>query len=197
MFTYRHSHHPSRSFPVVRVYRRPGTGKSLLLRAIIAALQNKYEGEPGAVSVTASTGMAAVNIGGTFYFSTHLNPLYPSHAPVSRGLVGRPFDSVTAGRTIHSWGGVVPGQLDLDKQVKSVLACKPAHDRWRMAKVLIMDEGERPMPPIASVDVRVNGGSVSMVDGHLFDLLSKIASRLRKGGSNRFFGGMQVRADCT
>jgi ATP-dependent DNA helicase PIF1 len=41
-----------------------GTGKSLLLRAIIAALRKKHPGKPDAVSVTASTGMAASNIGG-------------------------------------------------------------------------------------------------------------------------------------
>lgn len=41
-----------------------GTGKSLLLRAIIAALRKKHAGKPDAVSVTASTGMAASNIGG-------------------------------------------------------------------------------------------------------------------------------------
>ncbi|KAF7301269.1 ATP-dependent DNA helicase PIF1 [Mycena indigotica] len=40
-----------------------GTGKSLLLRAIIKALKNKH-GKSDVVSVTASTGMAASNIGG-------------------------------------------------------------------------------------------------------------------------------------
>lgn len=46
-----------------------GTGKSLLLRAIIIALRKKYAKKAGAVSVTASTGMAASNVGGTL--STH------------------------------------------------------------------------------------------------------------------------------
>jgi ATP-dependent DNA helicase PIF1 len=41
-----------------------GTGKSLLLRAIIGALRKKYTNKPECVSVTASTGMAASNIGG-------------------------------------------------------------------------------------------------------------------------------------
>ncbi|KAL1948347.1 hypothetical protein VTO73DRAFT_12422 [Trametes versicolor] len=41
-----------------------GTGKSLLLRAIIAALRRKHAKKPEVVSVTASTGMAASNIGG-------------------------------------------------------------------------------------------------------------------------------------
>lgn len=42
-----------------------GTGKSLLLRAIIKALRKKHSKKPEVVSVTASTGMAASNIGGT------------------------------------------------------------------------------------------------------------------------------------
>ena len=41
-----------------------GTGKSLLLRAIISALRRKHAKKPEVVSVTASTGMAASNIGG-------------------------------------------------------------------------------------------------------------------------------------
>jgi PIF1-like helicase len=46
-----------------------GTGKSLLLRAIITALKKKHASKPGLVSVTASTGMAASNIGGIYYFA--------------------------------------------------------------------------------------------------------------------------------
>ncbi|GAA5945450.1 hypothetical protein JCM3775_006781 [Rhodotorula graminis] len=42
-----------------------GTGKSVLLREIIASLKRKYRGNTDAVAVTASTGMAACNIGGT------------------------------------------------------------------------------------------------------------------------------------
>lgn len=41
-----------------------GTGKSVLLREIIRALKIKYKGKPDAVAVTASTGIAACNIGG-------------------------------------------------------------------------------------------------------------------------------------
>ncbi|KAJ6448010.1 hypothetical protein C8R47DRAFT_1084984 [Mycena vitilis] len=40
-----------------------GTGKSLLLRAVIRALKKKFQ-TADAVAVTASTGMAATNIGG-------------------------------------------------------------------------------------------------------------------------------------
>lgn len=42
----------------------PGTGKSVLLREIITGLRKKYAREPDRVAVTASTGLAACNIGG-------------------------------------------------------------------------------------------------------------------------------------
>ncbi|POS88195.1 hypothetical protein EPUL_000957 [Erysiphe pulchra] len=41
-----------------------GTGKSVLMRAIISELKKKYFREPDRVAVTASTGLAACNIGG-------------------------------------------------------------------------------------------------------------------------------------
>jgi len=42
-----------------------GTGKSVLMRAIIAELQKKYARTPERLAVTASTGLAACNIGGS------------------------------------------------------------------------------------------------------------------------------------
>ncbi|KOS19119.1 ATP-dependent DNA helicase PIF1 [Escovopsis weberi] len=41
-----------------------GTGKSVLMRAIIKELREKHAKDPGRVAVTASTGLAACNIGG-------------------------------------------------------------------------------------------------------------------------------------
>jgi ATP-dependent DNA helicase PIF1 len=41
-----------------------GTGKSVLLREIIGRLRTKYKKEPDRVAMTASTGLAACNIGG-------------------------------------------------------------------------------------------------------------------------------------
>ncbi|KAM0722669.1 hypothetical protein Q7P37_002110 [Cladosporium fusiforme] len=41
-----------------------GTGKSVLLREIIASLRKKYAREPDRIAVTASTGLAACNVGG-------------------------------------------------------------------------------------------------------------------------------------
>lgn len=44
-----------------------GTGKSLLLRAIIEALRKKFTKNPDFLAVTASTGIAAQNIGGAHH----------------------------------------------------------------------------------------------------------------------------------
>ena len=52
-----------------------GTGKSLLLRAIIMALKKRHASKPEVVSVTASTGMASSNIGGIY-------PLHQSESTV-------------------------------------------------------------------------------------------------------------------
>ncbi|PIA99844.1 ATP-dependent DNA helicase PIF1 [Cercospora beticola] len=41
-----------------------GTGKSVLMREIIASLRRKYQREPDRIAVTASTGLAACNVGG-------------------------------------------------------------------------------------------------------------------------------------
>lgn len=43
---------------------RIGTGKSVLLRELIAQLRTRFKGELDRVAVTASTGLAACNIGG-------------------------------------------------------------------------------------------------------------------------------------
>lgn len=43
---------------------RTGTGKSVLMREIIANLRKKHAREPDRVAVTASTGLAACNVGG-------------------------------------------------------------------------------------------------------------------------------------
>lgn len=116
-----------------------GTGKSLLLRTIINALRAKYAKDPDAVAITASTGMAASNIGG---------------------------------QTIHAWGAVAPTVDDLDNLIKCIRTCRPALQRWKKAKVLIIDE-------------------ISMVDGFLFNRLYEIAKRLRRK-TTKPFGGLQL-----
>ncbi|KAI0062545.1 hypothetical protein BV25DRAFT_643764 [Artomyces pyxidatus] len=116
-----------------------GTGKSLLLKAIISALKKKHAKKSDIVSVTASTGMAASNIGGM---------------------------------TIHSWGAIAPTVESVDKLISYIRKARPALQRWKATQILIIDE-------------------VSMVDGHLFERLAAIATKLRKK-TDRPFGGIQV-----
>lgn len=54
-----------RSFWCRRLTSFSGTGKSVLLRHIIKNLKSKYVRSADAVAITASTGIAACNIGGT------------------------------------------------------------------------------------------------------------------------------------
>jgi hypothetical protein len=57
---------PSQRFVLTQLFYAPrlGTGKSVLLREIMRALRKKFGRSLDAVAVTASTGMAACNIGG-------------------------------------------------------------------------------------------------------------------------------------
>lgn len=64
---------------------------------------------------------------------------------------------------------------DIGKLISCIKTCKPANQRWKNTKVLIIDE-------------------VSMVDGQLFDTLAKLAVELRKK-TDRPFGGIQVRTN--
>ncbi|KAI0049474.1 hypothetical protein FA95DRAFT_854450 [Auriscalpium vulgare] len=76
------------------------------------------------------------------------------------------------GMTIHSWGAVAPTVESVDKLISYIRKARPALQRWKTTQVLVIDE-------------------VSMVDGHLFDRLVAIATRLRKK-TDKPFGGIQV-----
>ncbi|KAK8861367.1 hypothetical protein IAR55_002186 [Kwoniella newhampshirensis] len=152
-----------------------GTGKSVLLRAIIKAFKEREREEdenvethwrdylnddglgargrgsresrdrekPTAVKrwklgVTASTGMAGVNIGGS---------------------------------TVHSWAGVGLGDLPAQKLYEKILRNKITATRWRTTGALIIDE-------------------ISMIDATLFDKLEEIARKVRH--DPRPFGGLQL-----
>ena len=115
-----------------------GTGKSVLMRAIIQDLKKKHLRDPERVAVTASTGLAACNIGGM---------------------------------TLHSFAGIGLGKEDVPALVKKIRRNPKAKNRWIKTKMLIIDE-------------------VSMVDGELFDKLSRIGSQIRNNG--RPWGGIQL-----
>lgn len=72
-----------RSHHLFGISWRPGTGKSHLLRAIIASLRDKHAKKPAVVSITASTGMAASNIGGML-FSLPCSSHFPSSVILCR-----------------------------------------------------------------------------------------------------------------
>ncbi len=75
----------------------------------------------------------------------------------------------------------------MDNLIKCIKTCRPAHQRWKQAKVLIIDEGTL----LNTLKVGKLIIVVSMVDGHLFNRLAQIAARLRKKTSKPF-GGLQV-----
>ena len=93
--------------------------------------------------------------------------------------------------TVHSWGAVTPGNDDVDSQVRCIRTCKPAYQRWKNVKVMIIDEGES-YKCARSPSAKTRGTAVSMLDGHLFNTLAALADRLRKK-TDKPFGGIQVR----
>lgn len=113
-----------------------GTGKSVLVRALVRALRQKHGA--ACVGITATTGIAAVHIGG---------------------------------QTVHSWTGVGMGNGQVRDLVAVVLRGKERKERWRMAKVLVIDE-------------------VSMLDAVFFDKLEAVAREVRKNPLP--FGGIQL-----
>jgi len=88
-----------------------GTGKSHLLKYIVQELKDKHG--DSAVAVTASTGIAAANLG------VHLG-----------------------GQTLHSFAGIglSNGMGEPNKVVKKISSNSKVVERWHMAKVLVIDE---------------------------------------------------------
>jgi ATP-dependent DNA helicase PIF1 len=66
-----------------------GTGKSVLMREVIAEMRRKYAKREGAVAVTASTGLAACNIGGMTLHSFAGTAHYLEHALGVNKLIER------------------------------------------------------------------------------------------------------------
>ena len=85
-----------------------GTGKSVLLQAIVKALRKQYSAKD-AVVVTATTGIAA---------------------------------SLIKGSTLHSWAGCGLAKASAADLARKISQRPDIHQRWRLASVLIIDEGE-------------------------------------------------------
>jgi len=115
-----------------------GTGKSFLLRHCINALLDSGRTSKDQVFVTAATGIAAVNIGGT---------------------------------TFHSFSGLGIAGGSLQSLVHKVQSSSAATERWRKARVLVIDE-------------------ISMLDGGLLDKAEAVARAIRR--SSAPFGGLQL-----
>ncbi|KAI1797549.1 PIF1-like helicase-domain-containing protein [Ganoderma leucocontextum] len=154
-----------------------GTGKSVLLREIIKA----KGGRPSLrLGITASTGIASINIGGCTLHSWAGIGLgkEDKEALVAKiyGIAKKAYKEDEKRRKelfMKQKNGV---QLTVDeiaflsKDVDSSRKSKIL-DRWRTVETLIIDE-------------------ISMIDGKLFDKLEYIARKLRK--NNFPFGGIQV-----
>lgn len=128
-----------------------GVGKSYLLNYLICGLRKKF-GETssnGVMGNKSSTDPKVVVAASTGIAATHIN-----------------------GVTIHSWAGVQLGVGGARTLVPRVMKNKAACQRWRKAKVLILDE-------------------VSMIDGMLFEALDAIGREAR-GCPSRPFGGIQL-----
>ncbi|OBZ79224.1 ATP-dependent DNA helicase PIF1 [Grifola frondosa] len=147
-----------------------GTGKSVLLREIIKACGGRASRTLG---VTASTGIASVNINGT---TLH------SWAGIGLGqedqvrLVGKILGITKAERKREKEKEKEARQNGTRNDFSSAMKAaenEKSHlvDRWQQVRTLIIDE-------------------ISMIDGKLFDKLEYIARVLRK--SDAPFGGIQL-----
>lgn len=150
-----------------------GTGKSVLLREIIKTLRKKFVTVPDAVAVTASTGK----------FDMSLSRMRIQRQP-SLGIAACNI----GGMTIHSFAGIGLGREKAEQLADRVRKNKKASSRWMRTKVLVIDEGL--LRWHFSCSVFLDAISVSMVDGDLFEKLSKVGSIIRK--HNDPFGGIQV-----
>jgi ATP-dependent DNA helicase PIF1 len=93
------------------------------------------------------------------------------------------------GVTIHSFAGIGLGIESAEDLASKVRKNKKANSRWMRTKVLIIDEGAC-HSCLVSLSIVHGFLLVSMVDGDLFDKLSRIGSMLRK--KIEPFGGIQV-----
>jgi ATP-dependent DNA helicase PIF1 len=141
-----------------------GTGKSVLLRHIIAALKRTHASRPDAVAITASTGMAACAIGGT---TIH------SFAGIGLGAESKEalLNKVKKNRKASGrWMRTKILIIDESQCFFSPLTSSFCHQIYIFFFADLL--------------------SVSMVEGDLFDKLAYIATKMKK--ATKPFGGIQV-----
>jgi ATP-dependent DNA helicase PIF1 len=125
-----------------------GTGKSTLLKAFYCYYIDKHcigNMDDESIYITSTTGISSMNISGI---------------------------------TIHSWSGIEDGSKSIDyyvEKIRSNPTKRGAYNRWKKAKVLIIDE-------------------ISMMSGELLDKLSILGQRLR--GNKEPFGGIRLVLFC-
>ncbi|THH12878.1 hypothetical protein EW146_g7285 [Bondarzewia mesenterica] len=124
-----------------------GTGKSVLLKEIIRHF--RHDNPHQMLAVTASTGIASVNIGGTTL-----------HSWAGIGLGKEPKEKLA---------GKIAGNESFNLVAR----------RWRTVKALIIDESKAPTVLVAFHDGYLSISAVSMIDGKLFDKLEYIARYVR------------------
>eukprot|EP00979_Chaetoceros_neogracilis_P003270 scaffold577_cov273-Chaetoceros_neogracile.AAC.4 len=124
-----------------------GVGKSYLLNYVIQGLCDKHDHR--GIAAAAAADPAVVVAASTGIAATHIN-----------------------GVTIHSWSGVRLGVGGARVLLPRVLQNEAACQRWRKARVLVLDE-------------------VSMIDGVFFEALDAIGREVRNCRSQPF-GGIQI-----
>lgn len=147
-------------------FHAAGTGKSILLREIIKSLRAKYASR-GAdrVAITASTGMAAANVGGTTIHSF-------AGIGLGQGTGEQLIDQVKKNRkAVGRW--LRTEVLIVDEGESHNYSAMVLHSSYMLG--------------LNDICRRI----VSMVDGELFDKLEHIARRFRKK-PDKPFGGIQL-----
>lgn len=158
-----------------------GAGKSVLLREIISHLRF-VAGQRGwdshNIAVTASTGIAAINIGGcTLHSWAGINL---GKGPVDR-LIRNLWASHRKGKSALPKVGMVNDKIQRevrydghnDKEYLTPI------ERWRRTRVLIIDEGKDHLYLMVSRQFKASycDTPVSMLDGELFDKLVGLGTK--------------------
>ncbi|CAG9788773.1 unnamed protein product [Diatraea saccharalis] len=146
-----------------------GTGKSYLLKKIVAALP------PEVTVATASTGVAACHVGEFYATFASFNYKKYKRLNVCKYFYYLTYEIVIiliiGGTTLHAFAGIGDGRGTLQNLCEKALKLPLVAQKWRKCKHLIIDE-------------------ISMVDGIFFEKLEAVARYVRK--NDKPFGGIQL-----